>query len=62
VQVAPAGWLAAVSSAEAALQVWILISNSSPLAMLSSTGAGLEDSVVCAVAKLFGVWPLTQET
>jgi len=29
VQVVPAGWLAAVSSAKAALQVWILIANSS---------------------------------
>lgn len=30
--------------------------------MPSSTGAGLEESVVSAVAKLFGVWPLTQQT
>lgn len=30
--------------------------------MPSSTGAGLDGSVVCAVTKLFGVWPLTQET
>lgn len=30
--------------------------------MPSSTGAGMEESVVWAVTKLFGVWPLTQET
>jgi hypothetical protein len=61
-RVKPADWLAAVSSAEATVQIWILIVGSSPLAMPSSADAQLEQSFFCAVAKLFRVWHLTQET